>query len=96
MLLEKLRHGVLEVATDRGPRYVRPSVVERVQLLWMFRNFHVLPQQVLGPHQKHLIDSMCREERFRQHKLNGHVPCVIGTVERLPILPGKNGNGKAA
>jgi len=105
MWMEKIRHGVLEVATDRGPRYVEPSWVERVQLLWMFRNFHVLPEQVLSRHERGLIQMMCSEERLARARnakngFNGHTQCIIGTVERLPLLPERkrpgraNGNGR--
>ena len=33
MWMEKIRHGVLQISTDAGPRYVSPSFVERIQLL---------------------------------------------------------------
>ena len=46
MWISKLRWGVLRLVTPVGPRYVRPAFWERVYLLWVFRNFSVLPQNV--------------------------------------------------
>jgi len=89
MWMEKIRHGVLQISTDSGPRYVAPSFVERIQLLWMFRNFHILPQQVLSRHGRQLIEVLCTEERLGRGR-NGHAHdelCVIGTVERPAQLP---------
>ena len=89
MWMEKVRHGVLQISTDSGPRYVAPSFVERIQLLWMFRNFHILPQQVLSRHERQLIEMLCTEERLALGR-NGHsqeVPCVIGTLECPAQLP---------
>lgn len=89
MWMEKIRHGVLQISTDTGPRYVAPSFVERIQLLWMFRNFQILPQQVLSHHERQLIEMLCTEERLARGR-NGHsqdVLCVIGTLERPAQLP---------
>jgi hypothetical protein len=47
MWIEKLADGVLQVETPIGARFIRPSFFERAYLLWMFRNFDSLPQQVL-------------------------------------------------
>lgn len=84
MLTEKLLHGVLAVETDWGVRYVRPSLLQRIRLLWTFRNFHLLPEEVLHRHERALIDSLRRHGRFLVN-WNGHgdlsVYC-IGTVER--------------
>jgi hypothetical protein len=91
MWMEKIRHGVLQISTNTGPRYVTPSFVERIQLLWMFRNFHILPQQVLSRHERQLIEMLCTEERLARGR-NGHgndEPCLIGTVERVMPLPPK-------
>jgi hypothetical protein len=106
MWMEKICHGVLEVSTDQGVRYLHPGFFERVRLVWMFRNFHVLPQEVLTAHQRRLVDRMCTEQRLARHR---HVPngkgngngngkshntdCIIGTLERL-TLPGRKPNGR--
>ena len=89
MWMEKIRHGVLQISTDSGPRYVDPSFLERIQLLWMFRNFQILPQQVLSRHGRQLIEMLCTEERLARGR-NGHsrdALCVIGTLERPAQLP---------
>lgn len=102
MWMEKIRHGVLEVSTDQGVRYVHPGFLERVRLVWMFRNFHVLPQEVLSAHQRRLVDVLCNEERLKRccNGANGNgnrngksqpSDCLIGTLERL-TLPGRKPN----
>jgi hypothetical protein len=39
MWIEKLSSGVLRVLTPLGPRYVKPTVLQRFYLVWMFRHF---------------------------------------------------------
>jgi hypothetical protein len=81
-----LRWGVLRLATPLGPRYVRPSFLERMYLMWVFRNFKVLRQEVLSRPTRVLIEGLCA----RQHsQSNGFLFAitdqpVIGTVERNP------------
>ena len=48
MLIEKLAAGVVRVQTPIGPRYVMPSFLQRLYLLWVFRNFAILPHAVLS------------------------------------------------
>lgn len=104
MWMEKIRHGVLEVSTDQGTRFVHPGFLERVRLVWMFRNFHVLPQEVLTAHQRRLVDTLCSDRRLARcagrangnGARNGHsqpADCIIGTLERL-TLPGRKPNGR--
>jgi hypothetical protein len=87
MLIEKLAEGVVKVQTPIGPRYVAPSsFMERVYLLWMFRNFPILPHAVLSRRQQRMIDRMCSEQRFASIAYSdgmSEVP-VIGTVEHRP------------
>jgi hypothetical protein len=85
MLIEKLAAGVVEVQTPIGPRYVMPSFLQRVYLLWMFRNFPILPHAVLNRRQQQLIDRMCSEQRFESMAYaDGTEAPVIGTIERRP------------
>lgn len=86
MLIEKLAAGVVQVKTQIGPRYLMPSFWQRVYLLWMFRNFPILPHAVLSPRQQEMIDRMCSEQRFRSLILIDGVneAPVIGTVEHRP------------
>jgi hypothetical protein len=86
MWMEKLSCGVLRVLTPLGPRYIEPTFRQRIYLLWIFRNFHTLPPQVLRPWQQRLIDGLCAEQRFTALPLlNGLEDApVIGTLERRP------------
>src|ERR1035438_1158449 len=88
MLIEKLAAGVVQVQTPIGPRYVMPSFLQRVYLLWMFRNFPILPHAVLSERQQRMIDRMCSEQRFASMAYAdglGEAP-VIGTIERRPAV----------
>jgi len=86
MLIEKLAAGVVQVQTPIGPRYVMPSFLQRVYLVWMFRNFPILPHAVLNKRQQRLIDRMCGEQRFASMAYADGMDeaPVIGTVERRP------------
>jgi len=84
MLIEKICRGVLVVETNSGLRYVQPSLVQRIRLLWTFRNFRLLPEEVLNRHERALIDVLCRKGRFLVNG-NGRGDLsllAIGTVER--------------
>ncbi len=86
MLIEKLASGVVQVQTPIGPRYVMPSLLQRVYLLWMFRNFPILPHAVLNRRQQRMIDRMCGEQRFASMAYADSMDeaPVIGTVEHRP------------
>ena len=87
MLIEKLAAGVVEVQTPIGPRYVMPSFLQRVYLLWMFRNFPILPHAVLSRRQQRLIDHMCSEQLFASMAYaDGMEAPVIGTIEHRPPI----------
>ena len=94
MLIEKLTDGVLQVDTPIGARYVQPSFLERTYLLWIFRNFHSLPQQVLSARQQQLIDRLCQEQTFVPVAVGGLDKPVIGRIEnrslnQTPTLPSR-------
>jgi hypothetical protein len=83
MWIEKLTDGVLELDTPIGPRYVQPSFAQRAYLLWTFRNFFSLPQAVLNPLQRRLIDRLWSESRFVPVSAVGALDRpVIGRIER--------------
>ncbi len=83
MWIEKLTHGVLELDTLIGSRYVQPNLVQRAYLMWTFRNFFSLPQQVLRPWERQLIDRLWSENRFVSLSVAGaHDRPVIGKIER--------------
>ena len=82
MWTEKLSAGVLRILTPLGPRYLKPSLSQRVYLLWVFRHFEKLPLQVLTSRQQRLIQTLWSEQRFV------FVPyeetAILGTLERRP------------
>src|SRR5271169_4669340 len=83
MWIEKLTDGVIELDTPIGSRYVQPNLVERAYLIWTFRNFFSLPQQVLRPWERRLIDRLWSENRFVSLSAAGAQDRpVIGRVER--------------
>jgi hypothetical protein len=86
MWMEKLSEGVLRVRTPLGLRYIKPTFWQRLYLVWIFRHFEVLPQQVLSRREQKLIDSLCASRDFisvRQGNRWDEAP-IIGTVERRP------------
>jgi hypothetical protein len=88
MWIEKLAAGVVEVQTPIGPRYILPSFLQRIYLVWMFRNFPILPHAVLSKRQQRMIDRMCSEQSFASFAYANRfdeVP-VIGTIEKRPPI----------
>ena len=85
MWMEKLCSGVLRVLTPLGPRYIEPSLAQRIYLLWIFRHFQILPLQILSLRQRRLIDTLCAQQRFVSlSEPDGWDAPVLGTVERRP------------
>jgi hypothetical protein len=84
MWFEKLSEGVLRVLTPTGPRYVRPSLAERLYLLWIFRNFSTLPFKVLSPRQQSWIDRLCSAHGFVSQ--SGSDTTLLGTLEQRPPI----------
>lgn len=84
--MERLLDGVLRVRTPLGPRYVRPSFFQRVYLLWVFRNFQVLPVKVLSVRQQRRIEAMLAVHGFVTILgPNGLAdPPILGTLEQRP------------
>ena len=83
MWIDKLTDGVLELDTPIGPRYVQPTFLQRAYLIWTFRNFFSLPQQVLQPWEIRLIERLCSENRFVSLAEAGATErTIIGRVER--------------
>jgi len=86
MFIDKLAAGVVKVQTPIGPRYIMPSFLQRLYLIWMFRNFPILPHAVLSQREQRLIDRMCSEQHFASMAYVDHMDeaPVIGTIERRP------------
>ena len=92
MWMHKLSDGVLRVLTPLGPRYIRPTFLQRIYILWIFRHFHVLPLQVLSRRQRALIESLCAQQRFVSLSPTDefeYAP-ILGTVERRPPVEVEN------
>ena len=88
MLIDKLAAGIVLVQTPIGPRYVMPSFLQRVYLLWVFRNFPILPHAVLSRRQQRMIDSLCSQQKFASVAYVDHMDeaPVIGTIEHRPPI----------
>jgi hypothetical protein len=89
-MLEKLCFGVLRVLTPLGPRHLRPSLFEKLYLLWLFRNFPTLPSKVFNPRQQRFIERICARGRFVSFGMgvDDPPPLLIGTLEqRPPVSP---------
>ena len=86
MWLEKLSQGVLCVLTPLGPRFVKPTLPQRIYLLWIFRNFRALPASVLSLAQQRRIERMCQKQGFiSQFGLSRSEDfAVLGTLEQRP------------
>jgi len=83
MWIEKLADGVLELETPIGPRYLQPNLAQRAYLMWTFRNFFSLPQQVLRPRERRLVDRLWSENKFVSLSTVGAPDRpVIGRIER--------------
>ena len=86
MWMRKLTDGVLRITTPLGPRYLRPSWLQRIYLLWIFRHFEILPLQVLSGKQQKLVESLCAQQRFVSMPpvVTLDDAPILGTVERRP------------
>jgi Gram-negative bacterial TonB protein C-terminal len=78
------RARLLELRTESGTLYICPSKWQRLRLLWTFRHFHVLPQQVLSRRDQHLIEKLSRSAVITPAQ---PVPrsAVLGVVEKPRI-----------
>jgi hypothetical protein len=51
---------LVELRTDSGRLYIRPSGWQRIRLRWTFRHFQVLPPQLLSSRDQRLIERLSR------------------------------------
>ena len=87
MWLEKLFSGVLRVLTPLGPRYLNPSFMQRLYLMWVFRHFENLPVKVLSARQRRMIEMMCSNNQFVSLDLAVDYAPLLGTLEQRPPVP---------
>jgi len=80
------RARLLELRTDGGLLYVRPSGWQRIWLLWTFRHFHVLPQQLLSRRDQRLIETLSYSARVTP-SLPVNRSTVFGVVENVRTKP---------
>jgi hypothetical protein len=66
MALAKLRNGFVQVSSQSGLHYVKPKFWERLRLVWIFRNFSMLPRQVLNESQQRFMSTVCAQDRMFQ------------------------------
>lgn len=83
--VSNVEEGVVELHTDVGCLYVRPTGWQRLYLRWTFRNFHSLSREILNPKQKRLIDSLCRNAVVSPGE-RAPAAAVIGIVENVKVL----------
>jgi hypothetical protein len=63
MSIRRQLRGVLEIITPSGTYYLSPSISERLFLIWIFRNFRLLPFTVLSQTQRRMIESIAAKSR---------------------------------
>lgn len=91
VIAQKIRSGLVELRTSSGLLYVSPSVRQRIYLLWTFRNFHRLPQQVLNKRQRQLIETLGRTALVSRSGPIAVRP-IIGSVENVQITGVQKGS----
>jgi len=64
MWTKKLSAGVLRILTPLGPRYLKPSLTQRVYFCGHSAHFEKLPLQVLNRRQTEMIQTLWNEQRF--------------------------------
>jgi hypothetical protein len=89
MSLEMIVAGVLRVVTPLGPRYIKPSMAQRIHLFWIFRHFQILPWEVLTPGQRRFMDALCMQTlSVPLTRANGLDAPLVGTLEKCQLSDG--------
>lgn len=81
MLISRLREGLLCLETPDGKRYIRPTLLQRVQLSWVFRHFHIVPLNVLSRPQYDLVESLRMQGPYVQLRREDFNVELLGTIE---------------
>jgi hypothetical protein len=79
-MFARFLHGVLVVITSSGKWYVKPSALERLSLLWIFRHFRDLPVNVLNNRDQKVIESVAFNGKRVSYSHE-----IIGTVDCRPL-----------
>lgn len=92
MSLKKLCRGVLHIQTADGLRCVELTARQRLALIWLFRNFKILPEAVLNGKARQLLGILLGSDRSQLRCANNHAEdddYVIGTVECVTVKAAK-------
>jgi hypothetical protein len=98
MSLKKLCAGVLHIQTADGLRCVELTARQRFSLIWLFRNFKILPEAVLNGSSRNLLASLLGSDRSQLRCANNHAEdddYVIGTVEYVTVKAAKSAPKRA-
>ena len=98
MLISKLRSGILCLESPLGARHVRPTFMQRLQLMWVFRHFNHVPVTVLTRAQNELIENLRSEGQFVHADSETLGMFLLGTIEyakRSVELPEKKAPHRA-
>jgi hypothetical protein len=82
LTIARLSHGVLEVITSSGSHYLNPTIFERLQLIWMFRHFRILPLNVLNERGQRAIEVMASNRGYVPPE---HRDEILGTIDCRPM-----------
>jgi hypothetical protein len=75
-MLARLHRGILCVETNGVQRYFAPTLLQRLYLLWLFRNFRRLPLSVLSTNNRACLERVCARPA-----VPGDPDLVMGVVE---------------
>jgi hypothetical protein len=81
MLISKLRSGILCLESPLGDRHIRPNFLQRLQLMWLFRHFSIVPVTVLTRTQTELIENLRAEGQFVHADSETLDMFLLGTIE---------------
>ena len=89
--IEESDAQLLELRTENGAVYLRPSRWQRIRLQWIFRHFHVLSPQVLSRADKRLIEKLSQSAVVTP-ALPVSSKAVLGVVETVRSKPPASAN----
>jgi hypothetical protein len=98
MLISKLRSGILCMESPLGDRHIRPKFLQRLQLMWLFRHFRIVPVTVLNRAQTELTETLRAEGQFVHADTETLDMFLLGTIEyakRTVELPEKKAPHRA-
>ena len=85
MTWTRVRAGVLRLRTASGPHYIRLTLMQRLRVIWVFRNFRSLSLDALCSWQRDMLEALCHQNEVISWK-SVKPGLVIGTLEGLRPL----------